>query len=343
MKVIHARNVNDAIVKGAQLLGEGGRVQDSRAGRTVEYPEPVCTVYAQPLERVLFDPVRDANPFFHLMEALWMLAGRKDVDWLVRFNQRMATYSDDGIVFNAAYGYRWREQFDLEAAHGEQLRDQLGAIVRLLRADPDSRRAVLQIWDAEADLGMPSKDIACNTQAMFKVRDGRLNITVSNRSNDIVWGCYGANAVQFSMLLEYMAARIGVAPGVYRQISDSYHAYDDTWPKISGIGERFSGDLYDQGEVSVYPLVADPDSFDAELARWMDGAPDELSLDDWDSEAEQATWRNPYFMRVATPIHNGWFAYKRKDRAAANAWLDRCAATDWQRAGRSWLQRRQMA
>ena len=340
MKVLHARNVNDAVVKGAQLLKQGGQTQASRAGSTLEYPEPVCTVYERPLERVLFDPVRDANPFFHLMEALWMLAGRRDVAWLARFNQRMATYSDDGVVFNAAYGYRWRQQFHLKTAHGETS-DQLSAIAQLLRADPDSRRAVLQIWDAEADLGVSSKDLACNTQAMFKVRDERLNMTVSNRSNDIIWGCYGANAVHFSMLLEYMAARIGVAPGHYRQMSDSYHAYHDTWPKIRDIAERFSGDPYTQGEVSVHPLVADAGSFDAELERWIDSAPDELDYQQW--EAEQATWRNPYFMRVATPIHNSWFAYKRKDRAAANQWLDRCAATDWQRAAREWLQRRQQA
>jgi thymidylate synthase len=270
-----------------------------------------------------------------------MLAGRKDVAWLVRFNQRMATYSDDGEVFNAAYGYRWREQFDLEAAHGEKLRDQLSAIVRLLRKDPDSRRAVLQIWDAEADLGMPSKDIACNTQAMFKVRAGRLNITVTNRSNDIVWGCYGANAVQFSMLLEYMAARIGVEPGQYRQISDSFHAYHDTWPRISDIAARYAGDPYTSNEVSVHPLVADGESFDAELRRWFDSAPEEISLERWDKGAEKKEWRNPYFMDVATPIHNSWFAYKRKDREAASQWLDRCAATDWQRAGREWLARRQ--
>lgn len=324
------------------MLKEGGQAQDSRAGRTLEYPEPVCTVYERPLERVLFDPVRDANPFFHLMEALWMLAGRRDVAWLARFNQRMATYSDDGIVFNAAYGYRWRQQFHLKTAHGETT-DQLSAIVRLLRADPDSRRAVLQIWDAEADLGVASKDLACNTQAMFKIRGGRLNMTVSNRSNDIVWGCYGANVVQFSMLLEYMAARIGVAPGYYRQVSDSYHAYLDTWAKISDIADRFDGDPYAAGEVSVHPLVAQPDSFDAELACWIDSAPEHLSFAQWENETEQDAWRNPHFIHVATPIHNGWFAYKRKDRDAAHGWLDRCAATDWQRAAREWLQRRQVA
>jgi thymidylate synthase len=341
MKVITARNVNDAVVKGAQLMKEGGLHQDSRGGGTLEYPEPVCTVYERCCERVLFDPVRDANPFFHLMEALWMLAGRRDVAWLSRFNARMAEYSDDGVVFNAAYGYRWRQQFQLKPASGGVSSDQLSVIVELLRADPDSRRAVLQIWDAEADLGVNSRDLACNTQAMFKVRGGRLNMTISNRSNDIVWGCYGANAVQFSMLLEYMAARIGVEPGIYRQVSDSYHAYHDTWPKISDIAARFRGDPYVQGEVSVYPLVADPGSFDAELVRWFENPPDDLSFAQW--EAEAGLWRNPYFIRVATPVHNSWLAYKRKDREAASQWLDRCAATDWQRAAREWLQRRSLS
>ncbi len=341
MKVITARNVNDAVVKGAQLMKEGGLHQDSRGGGTLEYPEPVCTVYERCCERVLFDPVRDANPFFHLMEALWMLAGRRDVAWLSRFNARMAEYSDDGVVFNAAYGYRWRQQFLLKPASGGVSSDQLSVIVELLRADPDSRRAVLQIWDAEADLGVNSRDLACNTQAMFKVRGGRLNMTISNRSNDIVWGCYGANAVQFSMLLEYMAARIGVEPGIYRQVSDSYHAYHDTWPKISDIAARFRGDPYVQGEVSVYPLVADPLHFDAELVRWFENPPDDLSFAQW--EAEATTWRNPYFLRVATPVHNSWLAYKRKDREGADQWLDRCAATDWQRAAREWLQRRSLS
>lgn len=342
MKVIYARNVNDAVVKGAQLMKDGALEQASRAGGTLEYPEPVCTVYEQPLERVLFDPVRDANPFFHLMEALWMLAGRRDTAWLTRFNKRMGEYSDDGEVFNAAYGYRWRQQFELHPTAADATSDQLSTIVRLLKRDPDSRRAVLQIWDAEADLAVASKDLACNTQAMFKVRGGKLNMTVSNRSNDIVWGCYGANVVHFSMLIEYMAARIGVAPGAYRQVSDSYHAYVDTWPKISEVGERFAvaGDPYAKGEVTPYPLVADPDVFDAELDRWMASAPDLLTPEQWEKDASTGHWRNPYFARVATPIHNGWFAYKRKDFAAANAWVDRCAASDWKRAAREWLARR---
>jgi thymidylate synthase len=333
MKVIHARNVNDAVVKGAKLLEEGGVSQASRVSATMEYPEPVCTVYERPLERVLFDGVRDANPYFHLMESLWMLAGRRDVAWLSRFNANMVSYSDDGAVFNAAYGYRWRNQFRLKGGGT----DQLSAIVALLRADPDSRRAVLQIWDAEADLAVDSKDLACNTQAAFKVRDGKLNMLVSNRSNDIVWGCYGANAVHFSYLHEYMAARIGVETGVYRQMSDSYHAYVDTFDKIRGIEARYD-DPYARGEVAPWPLIAHAESFDTELYRWLDNPPEGLTLEA--HARDVANWNNPFFPKVATPIHNAWFAYKRRDRATAAAWLAQCAASDWARASREWLERR---
>lgn len=341
MQVIRARNINDALVKGVELMRTDAVKQASRNGNTLEYPEPVCTVYERPLERVLFDKKRDANPFFHLLESLWMLAGRRDVAWLKRILPRMAEYSDDGVVFNAAYGYRWRNQFSLETAGSTSLTDQLSVIVRLLRADYDSRRAVLQIWDAEADLGANSKDLACNTQAMFKIRDGRLNMLVSNRSNDMIWGCYGANAVHFSMLLEYMAACIGVEPGTYRQVSDSFHAYDETWGKVADIDQHYQGDPYERGEVKPYPLAAAPEIFDAELLRWLEKPPDAMSLAQWEEEARVGSWRNPFFIRVATPMYQAYFAYKeRKDCDAADQWLDRCAATDWQRAGQEWLQRR---
>ncbi|MBL8550603.1 MAG: hypothetical protein JNJ73_11520 [Hyphomonadaceae bacterium] len=336
MQIIRARNVNDALVKGVELMRAGAVRQASRNGATLEYPEPVCTLYERPAERVLFDKVRDANPFFHLLESLWMLEGRRDVAWLARILPRMADYSDDGKVFNAAYGYRWRNQFSLKAGGG----DQLTAIVELLRRDHDTRRAVLQIWDASADLAVNSKDLACNTQAMFKVRDGKLNMLVSNRSNDMVWGCYGANAVHFSVMQEYVAARVGVALGAYRQVSDSFHAYEDTWGKVSDIAGRYEGDPYEQGEVSAYPLAAAPEDFDAELHRWFENPPDALNAAQWEAETKPGAWKNPFFPRVATPMYRALFAFKDKDREGAHAWLDRVAATDWQRAGREWLQRR---
>ena len=56
MKVISARNVNDALLLGLDLFQFKGnyRVQESRNGTTYEALEPVTTVYKTPLERVSY-------------------------------------------------------------------------------------------------------------------------------------------------------------------------------------------------------------------------------------------------------------------------------------------------
>ena len=183
---------------------------------------PVTMVTMRPWERVLFCPERDANPFFHLYEALWILCGFNDVARVNYYSRQIAEYSDDATTFHGAYGHRMRYAFGL---------DQIESAIDTLHRDPFSRRAVIGLWNPSLDIPQErsgaAKDIPCNTTVYFKVRDGRLHITVSNRSNDAVWGCYGANAVQFSILQQYVAARLGYALGTYTQVSDSLHVYLD--------------------------------------------------------------------------------------------------------------------
>ena len=80
MKVINAVNVNDALMRGIDLFKSpiNYRTQESRNGQTMECRTPVTTVYNKPWQRVLFKTERDANPFFHLYESIWMLAGSRD-------------------------------------------------------------------------------------------------------------------------------------------------------------------------------------------------------------------------------------------------------------------------
>ena len=190
MKIIQARNVNHAVAQTIPYLLKEGVPEDSRNGKVIVAPGPVMTVYENPCERVLFSPLRDANPFFHLMESLWMLVGRMDLAWPEFFNKRFASFSDDGKVVHGAYGYRWRSWWGF---------DQIRAIVDELKADPKSRRCVLSMWAPIGDLvsfkidekqlgGLKSKDVPCNTHAYFDLRGGRLNMTVCNRSNDAIWG-----------------------------------------------------------------------------------------------------------------------------------------------------------
>lgn len=343
MYVISARNVNDAWAQAKIFLNANHRVRPSRVGEVWECPEPVTTHYWRPMERVLFDPLRNCNPTFHFMEGLWMLAGRNDVQWIFQFNKRMREYSDDGVTFSGAYGFRWRKWFDMEGGGEEDFTDQLGKIVRMLKKSPDERRAVLQMWDPVQDLERPDlKDLPCNLTIAWKIREGKLTMTVMCRSNDILFGCYGANAVHMSMLQEYMAARIGVPVGSYWQISDSFHAYTERWEQYGGNNvyavppDPYGGGTEYRGEKVVpYPMVADPETWDEELKDWMRAT----EPGPWYGKWEHSVFSNPFFPEVAYPLFDAWLAYKRKDYEEALESIKNCQASDWRLACQQWITR----
>lgn len=335
MQVIHAVNVNDAWRKAKDLLNHNGIRKPSRVGETLEVPFPVTTTYFNPRQRVLFDPVRDANPFFHFFEGLWMLAGRNDVAWISQFNQRMMSFSDNKTTYHAAYGYRWRWHFGRSNQFGDGAVDQLDVIVEELRRDPDSRRCVLQVWDPLADLGGRGLDLPCNTAMYFKVRGGQLHMTVTNRSNDIVWGCYGANVFHMSILQEYLAARIGVGVGPYNQVSDSWHAYTEFWAQYGGLEDTTTydgkSDPYSSFQVEPYQLVDNAEHFDRELLTWME-----------EPGSFGPEYSNSVFSAVAVPMYLAWKAYKNKELMTARGHAQAIAASDLRLACGDWLYRRSL-
>ena len=340
MRVIYAKNVNDAFYTGINMLKRHGVKQNSRAGYVLVMPTPVMTAYEKPQQRVLFHSKRDANPFFHLFEALWMLAGRNDGTWLDQFvhdfSSRFA--EEDGHV-HGAYGFRWRKHFDMEGGGDSRLPDQLETIVRLLKANPDDRRVVLQMWDPVADLGVDAKDICCNTQAYFRIRSTQdngvsrhpmlLDMTVCCRSNDAVWGAYGANAVHFSILQEYLAARIGVGIGTYYQMSNNFHIYSDMVEKLGELESE--GDYYHNQQVLPTPIVTAPDDFDAELQLFMGNHP----------IREKYDYKNKFFPEVAMPLLKANTLWKAKERDEA-LWNIQAlpASSDWKMVVGQWTGRR---
>jgi len=334
LRVITAVNINDAWIRAKDLLYANHTTRPSRVGEVWEAPWPVTTVYLRPLERVLFDPQRNANPFFHLMEALHLLAGRRDVSWLERFNSRIRDFVGPDEEQHAAYGYRLRKAFDLDGGAEDDYSDQLLKAIRMMKKNPNERRACIANWNPLWDLERPDvSDIPCNTHAYLKIRNNKLDIVVCCRSNDIVYGCYGSNVVQFSVLLEYLAAMIGVPVGLYYQISDSWHAYTERWEKLAGDPPYslvdFYGDNVPGGPAAEpFPLVTDPEVFDEELSRWMAR---DFKQGYW--------WHNRFFPEVAEPLWCAWDWYKFGDFSQARLLLSQCKATDWQLACSCWLER----
>lgn len=218
MKIINALNVNQAYDDALAYMRLMAVRQSSRNGPVLKAPGPVVTTYRNPWERILWDPLRDANPVSHLMESMWMFAGKRDVDPILPFNERFSEYAEsDGTVWGA-YGYRWRQFFDF---------DQIKEVVRLLKKDHDTRRAVVSMWDPKADSGALVQDVPCNTHIYFNVRGEELTMTVCCRSNDMIRGAYGADAVHMSMLHELVASAVDLQMGDYTQFSNDFHIYEN--------------------------------------------------------------------------------------------------------------------
>lgn len=324
---IKARNVNWAFseifwrLKVMNLTPE-----PTRNGPALVIPEPVITTYTCPAERVLFHTGRDANPIFHLMESIWMLAGRRDVDFLTQFNSRMGEYSDNGSTFNAAYGYRWRHHFGF---------DQLLEVIKLLKLDPHTRQAVVQIWD-HADLRKFTKDKACNTQIVFDTRGNRMNMTVFNRSNDAWWGAYGANAVHFSFLQEFVALAVGYRLGYYHQVSNNLHLYTEMYDASSYLASppaAESYDLYSTCQVRPLPIMRDDNyrTFLDDCKRFCDSPYD-----------EKVKYRHQFFTETANPMAQ--VSMIRRGRMGDGLFMaEKIKATDWRAATLSWIKRREDA
>lgn len=338
---ISISDINEALCHALPLLRQHGvshtAASVANANPTIEWPGMFVTEYKNPKRNVLFDPIRDANPMFHFLESMWIIAGRNDVKFLAHVLPRMSDYSDDGKTFHGAYGYRLRHHY---------LADQIERAIEILSKEPTTRQAVLVIWDPTSDLGAKTKDMPCNDMLFVKIRHGRLNLTVSNRSNDAIWGCYGANAVQFSMLQMYMAARLGVGVGTYCQISDSFHVYTDN-PYWKWFTERYQSHSDDWADPlcesrTLYQSIGDQNIFEDHIKNFDE----ELKI--FFIEAEVAMEHDttiPLFarsaaVRTAILMYNVLYYHRNKQRALAKTEAWSIEVPDWCEATQRWLHRR---
>lgn len=378
---LHFRNVNDAFRSIIQGICNAERYKTerlhsecneypivrttSRYGDVLQIAEPVLITYSNPLERVLFNEARDCNPFSLLYESLYMLSGRNDVAPLTYYTKRFSEFSDDGKSLNDAYGYRWRKAIDNCNGRCQIEVDQLKVIIDHLKSKPDSRRAVLNMWNVEDDLVKinNSKAVCCNLEVMFSLRNTDptglttagivLDMTVTNRSNDLLWGLLNANYVTFSVLQEYVAAHLGVEVGKYHHFTNNLHIYTKRWEPEKWLADK-TPDYYTKPDVTGledaayywgrdlgkrFPLVKDPVVFDKELPELVE----EFSHTERSTQTTgrlAGTYEEPFLYKVAVPMLQAFRLYKHNLLKDAIAQIEHVEADDWRIAGKSWLRRR---
>ena len=101
---------------------------------------------------------------------------------------------------------------------------QLEKVVNLLKRDPDSRQAILTIYNSVQDLDFEAKDIPCTLTIQFFIRNQELCMRVSMRSND-VWLGLPYDLVQFAALQGAIAKALDLPMGWYSHTVGSMHLY----------------------------------------------------------------------------------------------------------------------
>lgn len=207
-------SINNIYIKAINHVIEHGVITKSRLGETLDIGPAFFEIPGNTLH-ILTLKKRGFNPFFAIIEAAWFIAGKRCLEDLERVLGHYHQFSDDGLTLNGAYGYRMQHQFGL---------NQLEETIKLLKLDPESRRAVITLYSPYDINNHASKDIPCNTTIYFKVRNNALNMTVLNRSNDLFLGI-PYNIFMFNILQQYISQKLGTSVGIQRHYTDCLHLY----------------------------------------------------------------------------------------------------------------------
>lgn len=191
---------------------ERGRLVSPRGLPTLEIC-PAHLVLYNPCQRYLRITKRNINPAFAVAEAIWILSGSDD-DWIYTFNKNLCRFADDNVL-KGAYGpriRRWQGHLD-----------QLDAARKLLKRQPETRQAVIQIYDPAIDY-KGYRDVACTLNHRFLIRDGYLDMYTTMRSQD-VWLGMPYDVFSNTLLHELLAGWVECKIGNYHHRVDSLHLY----------------------------------------------------------------------------------------------------------------------
>jgi len=232
--VVSCDGPGDAYCGTLRGIQQNGSIVVSRGLETKEI-RPAMFIFNNPRERFLTCPGRNIHPFFQVLESIWILGGRGDVKWISYYLKNMEKYSDGQKEFHAPYGVRMRKYGyyrsirsggSTSSLSSTDFIDQFEHCYRYLSENPDTRHAVMTFWHPSFDnYKIETIDRPCNVSFFFLIRDGKLDLTISNRSNDVNLGFFNANVVQFSVILETMAMLLGVPVGKQIHMINSLHYY----------------------------------------------------------------------------------------------------------------------
>ena len=171
-------------------------------------------VINKPSSKDLIFPYRTISSAYAKAELEWYWKGSNSCEEIGKHAKMWLKLTDDGVTNNSAYGYILLKKYGF---------NQIEQIIDLLKKDPNSRRAVLNISDPAIDR-IKTHDMQCTIALQFVIRDGALEETVYMRSNDVYFG-FPYDYIFFISIGEYIAKSLGITLAKYTHTATSMHMY----------------------------------------------------------------------------------------------------------------------
>jgi thymidylate synthase len=207
-----------------------------------------------------------------LIELLWLLQGRTDIQWLTDRKCNIWTpWADENNSIGKGYGYQWRN-WNKNATHSvDQIRD----VIHNIKTDPDSRRHIVSAWNvAQLDeMALPP----CHFSFQFVVINGQLNTILYQRSADMFLGV-PFNIASYALLTHLIAVECGLVPGTLVHNIGDAHIYSN---HLEQVDEQLSREPYANPELVLDDSIFLPDWGKRGLLYWIDNHAKNLELEDF--------------------------------------------------------------
>lgn len=226
MYLVEGTNINDIQITLFSLLKNKGEKVLVRNFNTLEiYPVSIHLTNIRNRCTTILE--RKWNIIFALGEFCWHLSGSNKLNNIHYYSKNWELISDDREhITESCYGSKiFKESDDWQN------------LILELRKDIYSRRAVINLYSSEHSLGKNMSDVSCTLSLQFLYRNDKLDLIVTMRSNDIVWGLPN-DIFFFTLLQEYLAKLLNVVPGDYYHQVASLHIYDRHYDILNRINQN---------------------------------------------------------------------------------------------------------
>lgn len=168
-----------------------------------------------PKDRNIKTNWRKWNKKYAQREWQWYLSQNRSVEEIKKFATTWDKMHGGDNLVNSNYGWQWGRN------------NQLDKCIEQLKKDKSTRQAWISIFDGK-EKDMYQFDTPCTLAVGFYVLpfdDTKLNMTVTMRSNDLVYG-FCNDQYCFSKLQELVAIELDMEVGEYYHFAHNLHIYE---------------------------------------------------------------------------------------------------------------------